>query len=339
MAYETVGEAFSRPYNEISRSKLSRERAEEYPEIVNMREQVAQARIGTMRARLEQMKQANATRIAALNEKAREFDKMITLKQRALSQGGAAGSGIGGLPSRYMTAIQKMQSAAMQIANNFGAVDENGNVDRSKIPGVYGKYYDQLMLAATKASSDSPSRQKMIQAQNLKATLAKIDPSVLQHYTGPGGRTQLNLDVMRSQFGNEPEMLKRYRAIVNTDIPAAMDQATKFWGTSITPEAQQSINRMIDASKNWRNNPQDVLESLNDFNDVFDVEAQNYSDAITDPSFYSSTPRVSMPGASTESVVVTGPSGKTYTKKQIEDLAAQYNKSYAQIVALLKEKG
>jgi hypothetical protein len=295
MTYDTIGEAFMRPLMEgiragqsqqrinVSQKRLAQEGDMENARLQNM-QIMNQMRMMILQKQLMGMKQGQALKLAQLqqsqndyNEKIREFN----INEQDKLKGVGAGAG-------RSTAELTNLNAAKAILDKWNAHDAQGNPDLNKITNGFDlDSYNKLMGAAEKGSSDAATRTRYVKGVQLQNTINQIDPQVLANYSGAQGKAKLATDLATAKStGVEPEQLKQYKAIVNTLIPTVEGQATGYWGTSITPEEQDKIANMVNASSNWLNNPDDVLQEFSTFKDMVNSELAISSAALTDGDFY-----------------------------------------------------
>lgn len=295
MTGETIGEAFMRPFEEGIRSgqaaqrvAISQQRANNSASFQNARLQnmqlMTQMRMMMLEKQLMAMKQGQALKLAQLqqsqndyNEKIREFN----INEQDKLKGIGAGAG-------RSTAELTNLNAAKAILDKWNAYDAQGNPDLSKITSGFDlDSYNKLMGAAEKGSSDAATRTRYVKGVQLQNTINQIDPQILANYAGAEGKAALATDLATAKStGTEPEQLKQYKAIINTLIPTVEGQATGYWGTSITPEEQDKIANMVNASSNWLNNPDDVLQEFSTFKDMVNSELAISSAALTGGDFY-----------------------------------------------------
>lgn len=322
MAGETIGEAFMRPFEEGIRSGQSQERIAISEQRANNSNDMQRARLQNMnlmnqmrmmmmQQKLGLMKQGQALKIAQLqqsqndsNEKIREFNINENDKLK----------GIGAPKGRSTAEIQNI-GAAREILDKYNAWSPTGP-DLSKITNSFDLgAYNKLMGASEKGASDAQTRVRYGKGKQLQNTVNQIDPQVLANYTGLEGNARMGADLMIAKnTKHEPEQLKKYKVIVNTLIPAIEGQATGYWGTSITPEEQEKISGMIDASHDWKNNPEDVLEEFNSFSDLVNSELSISSQALTDSDFYSNP----QPDSGSINANSSSPNKNTPTKKIVK---------------------
>lgn len=264
-----------------------------------------------------------------------------------------------GLPWRNLPTTSRYQALAEMFAWKAGALNtQTDEVDPTKFSPQDLKQYNQLLMAGQKGTINQYSLKRVQQANNVLTTMKKIDMTPVAYYSGTQGKGRLARDKSLASMGKSPDMYNRYQ-VTESQMNALVDQLTQYWGASITPQAVDAKKGMLN-SQAWSNNPTVVLNSFNEMKNLIGAERQTNLDALSNPGFIygEQTPdtpqssdenfQQSSPLVPTSSVsqssgangsVVGGSTGKTYTAQDVAQLSAQYGKSPAQVIQILKENG
>jgi hypothetical protein len=281
---ETIGEAFMRPYTEEQRAQTSQQRMLNQNNNALSRLNLSKMRLNLSKSRLAQMQRLNNIRMQQLSEKAREFNETLDFKNRQLNVAQQNGLGSG----RYATAEQKNVGAAMQIAQDAGAITADGKVDLSKMTPIQRWQFSKLSGASDKGSTTAYNLNQIPKATNLLTTMNSVDISPAEYYSGTEGRARLLKDKAMAAAGKPSKEYTDYQTLTQTQLPAMVDQLTKYWGSSISPGAVSEMNNMILPANQVSNpnSPEIVVQSYKDLSKLISSEALNSLAAVQDASFY-----------------------------------------------------
>jgi hypothetical protein len=354
MAYkQTLGEAFSKPYESVtraggnlSRSRMNNTRTSQMPEQLGLRAQAIQSRIGLIQHQMRMAEQRMNLMGQGQNEKAREFDINDAFRNKALDQKGVGNS-------RWDPQYLKSLQSAYDAADKAGASNPDGTIDFAKLrqnPKLYQIYKDGIANAG-KTSHTAQQINRGTNAKIMEQTMQVLDPRKLtesfKHYSGPSGEAKYLLDVVNSQRGKPmPKYFSDYQAFKGM-LPMLVKQASQFWGTSIQEGTQEQIKHLLSQDNpllDWRQRSQNV-------NNVFDLlktEGATLQDMSIDPADMEASDEnqerlgkindiTLSPGDDEETLM--GKSGKIYTQEIIQNLMDQHGATREEVIDILRRKG
>jgi hypothetical protein len=146
---------------------------------------------------------------------------------------------------------QYAPSALGKLANELQQVQEgfmpgsNGTVPLSPIQQDELTNYYKMQIQ--KGSSDSATRTTALRGQNLLKSIDASNIDDLTRYSGPGGAAKLKWEQSKDLTGNaSEEYLKHLEAVQAAKLEAK--ELRQFFGDSITPEVQDAIYAMVNAT-------------------------------------------------------------------------------------------
>jgi len=282
MPKQLLGQAFMQPYEEATRAQSNRAmtqnremRTQLMPQQVAQRQNYQNARIQNMQQRIQQMQGTLKLNRDRFNESVRQFNELLPYREKQMSMGGARAP-----------AVLQMQNDALQIAQQFGAIDKDGNVDPEKIPAVFRQRYNTDMLYAQKSGMFQYSAKRINQMKNALDTVNSIDTKPLEHYSGKGGAARLAID-QKLPASQQPEIYNQYEKIVNTAIPYAAEQIGQAFGGSVQKEAMEVRSRSL-TDPRMRSNPDIVRKQIDYMKQLVSTELANNLNQALNPSFFGS---------------------------------------------------
>jgi len=145
-------------------------------------------------------------------------------------------------------------------------------------PGQQENILNGLQLQRQKIVSDVDTRKRVHFAENIDKTLQNINVGDLTQYAGAYGSAQKLIEEGKAPFGKESESYRKF----NTSLKGAnllKKQIRQFYGDSITPQMQESIEKMTNPAT-WKNNPVLASEAFNTIKNILLQETQTYKDAL-----------------------------------------------------------
>lgn len=264
MAYqETLGEAFSKPYESvtrgtgnIARSRMNNARTAQMPEQLDLRRQSIQSRIQLIQHQMKMaeqrmglMGQRQNLMDAGQREKIREFDIDDAYRNKALEMGAGPGGKqpTGGKQPAYLKAFNDAQAAAEEA----GALNQDGSVDMDKLgqnPQLMARYNLGIEYA-NKLSNTAQTLNRGNYAEIMDQTMSALNIDKLrpafEHYSGVFGPEKYNYDAIQAANGKEmPQYFNDYQTYLATK-PLLGEQIRNFLGGSITPESMKKIDSFI----------------------------------------------------------------------------------------------
>lgn len=148
---------------------------------------------------------------------------------------------------------------------------------KENLSGQYG-------LLRQKQVTDVDTRKRNLYATNVEKTLDTIDPNIIAHYSGVGGKMQLAKDAALAASGKAPPEYQEYQSIIKTKIPMLTSQARQFYGDSIQPSVREHLESLSNVSS-WQD-PAIGLKRFNDLTNILRTELQTYRDALKSTDVY-----------------------------------------------------
>jgi hypothetical protein len=240
MAYnKTWGEEFSSGYermaraqNEQSRGFMNDERTAEMPENQRFREQ----------------QQSDN-----MDERKRQFDQLMKYRYHALAarQQGIQdmfGMGMNGRSPQLLKLIQ----AKNNLAQSYGALNQDGTVDMSKFDAKGLNAYNNVQNMIIKMTVPANQINRFNAANALEKTLAGMDPAevarLYKKYSGAGGILRYKQQRAASALGQQvdPDFTKYNNLMQSAELGSG--QVRTFYGDSIQPEMMEKLTNMLNPS-------------------------------------------------------------------------------------------
>ncbi len=198
--------------------------------------------------------------------------------------------------AKYSSPISKLQREKSDI--DSGYMPGTGRT-QALDPNKQNLLSNTYALAIQKATTDSGTRQKSLNAQNIEKTLAMIDPKDLTQYAGLVGHIAKGDNFLVSPFGGETGNYDRYtQALALTH--RLTSQVRQFYGDSVMPS---NVEKLLDEFETGRamSNPKLALKTFGTLKNVLAAETGTYTGALKSTKPY-------------EQLDSSGPSGTTHHK-------------------------
>jgi hypothetical protein len=361
MAYkQTLGEAFSKPYESvtraggnISRSRMNDARTNQMPEQLDLRRQSVDNRIQLIQhqmrmaeQRMGLMGQRQNLMASGQNEKIREFDINDAFRNKALGMG----VGPGGKQPAYLKAFNDAQNAAEE----GGALNQDGSVDMDKLgqnPQLMARYNLGIEYA-NKLSNTAQTLNRGNYAEIMDQTMSALNIDKLrpafEHYSGAFGPEKYNYDAIQAANGKEmPQYFHDYQTYLATK-PLLGEQIRNFLGGSITPESMKKVDSFI-AQDDRRISAKQRESNLNTIFTLLQAEGAKLRTHNQNPQNVPATQQNTAamnkinnlplgPGAAS-SGLRGGKTGRNYTQEEITQLAEQNGIDVEQLKEILGRTG
>lgn len=135
-----------------------------------------------------------------------------------------------------------------------------------------------LELKRQKDISDVDSRKRALFASNIDKTLDSINVSDLTQFAGAKGALKKSLEEARAPFGKESQAYRDYQNSL-TAAKLLKKQVRQFYGDSITPEMQKTIEELTQPAT-WKNNPELAKQNFNAVKSILQKETSTYRGAL-----------------------------------------------------------
>jgi len=142
----------------------------------------------------------------------------------------------------------------------------------------------QYELLRQKTVTDPIVRQKVLYANNVENTLARMDSSVIPIYSGVKGQAKLLKDSALAQAGTITPDYQRYQQFV-ADSKLLSSQLRQFYGDSVTPEGMKRIEELANPTSIFLAGGA-ALERFNAMKDTVRAELKTWQDALGIPEIY-----------------------------------------------------
>lgn len=141
-----------------------------------------------------------------------------------------------------------------------------------------------LLLDVVKKTTDTGTRNKLINASNMNITLGAINPKNLTGYSGIQGNIDKLGDSLKEAFGESNPRYEAYRAEV-LKANAAAKQMRQYLGDSIQPSQQERLDHLTNP-ESWNVSPKLAEENFEFMRDLMKRESNTLIRAAKDPSLY-----------------------------------------------------
>lgn len=274
---ETIGESFTRPYNQASGALYKNEQTKMLPQRLKIQQNAQNIRLSMLQGRLAAMRQAHEDRMRQMATANDHWQQQFGLDQQKLGLDTAKFNAAQSKSSEPQTIAEfnasmrgappeiRAQATKEFLANNAGAMDENGYIDKSKL-GKSLPLYMAAEDARLKNSMPATTYQKYKYAEAMEQTMSALNPSTMmaiaQRYSGIKGKEKFAQDRSLDQVGKAPAIYKQYQAYTNVVQPLlANEEIGNFLGTSIQPEAREATGKLADIDT-WKKSPQTAMNNL-----------------------------------------------------------------------------
>lgn len=247
------------------------------------------------------------------------------------------------------------KNADAQYQANIQKLTNQGAPNLGKLQALYQKQIsnnqtdEALQTAAQiqKLTGTTQDINRAVYGDAIRKTLNNIPVVALQHYAGSQGVLHLAQDKIANLFGKAPPIYNTYEAFQNSVVPLLKGQMTKFYGGSVQPEAQNELDSMVSPG-GWQSNPNIVQQSLQKLQDIFNTEAETFTNAankgvgpFTNAQIpgLANSPGSSSVAAPANSQASTQPQQPTITMANVADYANRKKMSQQQVLSLMKQKG
>lgn len=175
------------------------------------------------------------------------------------------------------TATPEVKTELEIIDAKEGFVPGTGRKERLS-PDEQSEMVDRLELKRQKEISDVDSRKRALYASNIDKTLDSINVDHLTQYAGIAGGIKKFIEESKAPFGKESQAYRDFQTAL-TGAKLLKKQVRQFYGDSITPEIQKSIEELTQPAT-WFNNPQVAAQNFNTLASILRKETSTYRGAL-----------------------------------------------------------
>lgn len=176
---------------------------------------------------------------------------------------------------RVATPLVKLENEIEEVKEGF--MPGTGKSQRLE-PDVQAEMLDRLELQRQKNISDSDSRKKALFASNIDKTLDSINVDHLTQFAGVKGGLKKSLEEAAAPFGKESQSYRDFQKSL-TAAKLLKKQVRQFYGDSITPEMQKTIEELTQPAT-WKNNPKLAKQNFNAVKSILKKETGTYRGAL-----------------------------------------------------------
>ena len=214
--------------------------------------------------------------------------------------------------------------------------DPDKSFEAEQIPEFAGELPGQYELLRQKTVTDPVVRQKVLYANNVENTLARMDPNVIAMYSGAKGRAKLLEESALAQIGvMTPDYLRYQQFIANSQLLSS--QLRQFYGDSVTPAGMKRIEELA--------NPMSIflaggaaLERFNSSIDTVSAELKTWQEALGTPDVYKKVKIYPSPRVVKKQKNLIIPNVPDSTQENIDHTAQQLGISTDEVIRRLKQK-
>jgi hypothetical protein len=183
---------------------------------------------------------------------------------------------------------QYAPSSLGKLANELQQVEEgflpgsNGSIALS--PEQQDELRNNYALQMQKAASDQTTRTTVLRGQNLLQSINASNIDDLTRYSGLKGSAKLKLEQAKDLNGKpSEEYLKYLEATQAAQLEAK--ELRQFFGDSITPEVQDAIYKMVNATSLTKS-PEAAKRMIQKSRDTIKKQIKTFTSALESPEAY-----------------------------------------------------